>query len=136
MVGFSLDYWPPGIPDEPTVPAFTQAFATKGFVPCDDGTPEHGYEKIALYALRGEVTHAAIQRENGKWQSKLGEDEDIEHPLDGLEGPFYGSVVAFFKRPIGGDAPRVEPPAGSSRRSSVWQRIRSFLSRLSGSRPS
>jgi hypothetical protein len=42
---------------------------------------------------------------NGRWTSKLGEREDIEHSLHDLTGMVYGSVVLVLKRPI---------PAGDS----------------------
>ena len=80
----------------------SQALATEHFEPCLDGSREEGFEKIAIYALGAEVRHAARQEEDGTWRSKLGEDEDIEHTLDGLAGPLYGKVVAFLRRqPVG-----------------------------------
>jgi len=96
--GWSLDYWPNGVPQEESVGAFVQALATEHFEPCLDGSREEGFEKIAIYALGAEVRHAARQEEDGTWRSKLGEDEDIEHTLDGLAGPLYGKVVAFLRR--------------------------------------
>ncbi|HEV3384069.1 MAG TPA: hypothetical protein VG097_04600, partial [Gemmata sp.] len=47
----SVDFWPPDIPSEATLDAFTQAFATVGYVRCEGGEPEPGHEKVALYAL-------------------------------------------------------------------------------------
>lgn len=47
----------------------------------------------------GTPTHAARQLENGKWTSKLGQLEDIEHELDGLVGDKYGIVVTILRRP-------------------------------------
>lgn len=96
---WSLDYWPPGVPQEETVAAFVQALASVGFEPCPDGIREGGFEKIALYCLGTEVRHAARQEEDGTWRSKLGPDEDIEHTLDGLAGPLYGRVAAYLRRP-------------------------------------
>lgn len=74
---------------------------SQGYVPCSDGTLESGYEKIAIYAnRRDDWTHAARQRPDGWWTSKLGSDVDIIHltPED-LEGVEYGTVVMFLKRP-------------------------------------
>lgn len=93
-------YWPPNAPCEYTVSAYIEAYKTIGYIPCADDSLEQGFEKIALYALNGAPTHAARQLENGKWSSKLGRGEDIEHMLDGLTGNFYGVVVQFLKRPI------------------------------------
>lgn len=95
----SPDYWPTGIPNNETLSAFTQALATVGYEPCSDGNLDIGFEKVAIYALNNEVRHAALQQLNGTWKSKLASDEDIEHTLAGLEGPLYGSVIAFLRRP-------------------------------------
>ncbi len=97
------EYWPLPIPDEVTIQTFIEAFATRGFSVCTpDGEPEAGYHKIALFAKDdGTITHAA-RLEDGKrmWKSKLGPHEDIEHVLEGLEGPCYGKIVAFLRKPV------------------------------------
>src|SRR5205807_2520447 len=72
-------YWPSGVPREETLEAFRQAFATLGYVVCDDERLEEGYEKVALFASFGVPKHAARQLPSGRWTSKLGEREDIEH---------------------------------------------------------
>ena len=95
----SDDFWPTGTPQEETVAAVVLAFSTCGYAPCEDGTLESGVEKVAIYALRDAVKHAALQQENGKWRSKLGPHEDIETTLKGLIGPCYGQVVQFLARP-------------------------------------
>jgi hypothetical protein len=51
-------------------------------------------------ATDGEPTHAAQQLSNGKWTSKLGRWQDIEHELDGLVGEMYGTVKQILKRVI------------------------------------
>jgi len=71
-----------------------------GYSPCSDGSPEAGWEKVALYATDEGPTHAARQMPNGRWTSKLGPEEDIEHELQGLSGAFYGSVVRFLRRAV------------------------------------
>src|SRR4051812_38275073 len=43
-------FWPEGAPRELTVDAFLAAFATRGYVRCEDGSLEEGFEKVALYA--------------------------------------------------------------------------------------
>lgn len=95
-------HWPADVPREPTLEAFRQAFATLGYAICDDERLESGHEKIALFALRGEPRHAARQLPNGRWTSKLGPMEDIEHELHDLTGLVYGSVVLVMKRPLAG----------------------------------
>lgn len=93
-------YWPEEAPRTVTLDAFIRAFATKGYTPCEDGRFEHGFEKVALYALNGEPTHAARQTNDGGWSSKLGENHDVSHSLEALIGPVYGVVVQFLKRPL------------------------------------
>jgi hypothetical protein len=92
-------HWPTGIPREPTVDAFRLMFATLGFEPCPDADPERGFEKIALFATEAGVPkHAARQLATGRWTSKLGIFEDIEHDLRDLEGTVYGSVALIMRR--------------------------------------
>lgn len=94
-------YWVEGVPTKLTLAAFIQAYGTLGFVPCERSELEEGFEKIALYATPdGEPTHAARQLSNGKWTSKLGRWEDIEHELDGLVCEMYGAVRQVLKRPV------------------------------------
>jgi hypothetical protein len=40
---------------------------------------EPGFLKVALYGTGLTYTHAARQLADGKWTSKLGKGEDIEH---------------------------------------------------------
>jgi hypothetical protein len=76
------------------------AYGTLGFEPCDSGEVEEGFEKVAIYTdAGGEPTHAARQLANGRWTSKLGYLEDIEHDLDAVAGTHYGRVRAFLRRP-------------------------------------
>jgi hypothetical protein len=83
-----------------TCEAFRDAFATLGYVVCDHEQLEPGYEKIALFALAGQPKHAARQLPGGRWVSKLGPLEDIEHALHDLTGMLYGSVALVMKRPL------------------------------------
>ena len=80
--------------------AFRDAFGTLDYVVCDDDQLEPGYEKIALFALAGVPKHAAKQLPTGRWISKLGPSEDIEHGLHDLTGMVYGAVVLLMKRPV------------------------------------
>jgi hypothetical protein len=93
-------HWPPGVPRLVTLEAFRQAFAVLGYTVCDDDRPEAGCEKDALFALAGVPTHAARQLPGGRWTSKLGLMEDIEHALHDLTGMVYGSVAMVLKRPL------------------------------------
>lgn len=95
------DYWPLGAPAELAIDAFVRAFETLGYVPASDAELEPGYEKIALFARADVPTHAARQLRNGRWTSKLGRLEDIEHDLHALAGDLYGDVALVLKRPVG-----------------------------------
>jgi hypothetical protein len=94
------DAWPPGVARGETIEAFRDAFATLGYIVCDDDGAEEGFEKVALFALAGIPKHAARQLPGGRWTSKLGLGEDIVHALHDLTGMVYGSVVLIMKRPI------------------------------------
>ncbi|MEZ2302553.1 MAG: hypothetical protein ACBR13_12385 [Microcoleus sp.] len=79
--------------------AFIKAYQTIGYECCDNGDIEPGFQKIAIYTYNGEPQHAALQEENGMWKSKLGDWEDIQHELKGLENPnYYGVVQQILKR--------------------------------------
>lgn len=93
-------HWPADVIREETLTAFVAAFATLGYQPCPDAELESGFEKVALFASDdGIPTHAARQLPSGRWTSKLGFLEDIEHGLGALEGDLYGRVVQVLRRP-------------------------------------
>ncbi len=92
-------YWPEGAPREETIGAFIAAYGELGFISCDDPLLESGYEKLAIYAAPdGTPTHVARQLPSGFWSSKLGQLQDIQHQLEDLAGPVYGSCAQFLKR--------------------------------------
>lgn len=94
------NYWPPGIPRSPEVGALIQVFESLGFAICEDEQIETGYEKVAVFALSGEWSHAARQMEDGQWTSKVGQFEDITHPLlQNLADDAYGDVHCIMRRP-------------------------------------
>ena len=100
-VAGSFAYWPSNVPVQETLKAFIKAFGSIGFTPCGNANIEQGYEKIALYVNgNGKPTHASRQLPNGRWTSKLGQSQGIEHELDGLTGAVYGVVAQVLKRPI------------------------------------
>ena len=102
-------YWPDGLPRDDGLSNVMAALATAGYVPCDDATLEDGIQKIAFYAIDGFFKHVAVQLADGRWSSKLGPDELIEHDeLDALASHAnvggewqYGEVVAFMCRARG-----------------------------------
>jgi hypothetical protein len=93
-------HWPIATPDDDYgIGTLEQAFLSLGFEDCDDGSLESDYEKVALYGTTLFYTHAARQMSNGRWTSKLGRAEDIEHDTpDDLAGGLYGEVAQFMKR--------------------------------------
>ena len=91
-------YWPPTAPRETSLEAFIKVFNNLGYEKCDNPDLESGYRKVTIYAKDGIPTHAARQLNNGKWTSKLGKAEDVEH--DGLMLPIlsYGQPILFLRR--------------------------------------
>ncbi len=85
--------------------AVVQAFAQVGYSRCKNGTLETGFEKIAIYATRDadkklQPEHASRQLVDGRWTSKMGNDEDIEHTtVADVSGPEYGKVLCYMRRP-------------------------------------
>jgi hypothetical protein len=93
------DFWPSAVASEESIAAFQAMFASLGYAACATSDAEPAVEKIALFIdVNGVPTHAARQLPNGRWTSKLGELEDIEHDLTDLEGEAYGKVVVLMKR--------------------------------------
>jgi hypothetical protein len=78
-----------------------QTFSILGYKEETDSSFEPEFEKVALYSdADGLPSHAARQKGDGFWTSKLGEAEDIEHDtLEALEGEAYGKVKIILKRP-------------------------------------
>jgi hypothetical protein len=61
---------------------------------------ERGVRKVAIYAINGNVTHAAAQPvdKNGRWHSKIGFNVNILHDLQDLVGHRYGEVVKILRQ--------------------------------------
>jgi hypothetical protein len=97
-------YWPAGAPRANSIAALVKAFATLGYLECNDNecinpAYEPVFDRIAIYALLGDPKHAARQIDARLWTSKMGQNIDIETTLRALEGPYYGRVVKILKRP-------------------------------------
>ena len=93
-------HWPVAVPnDEYGIGILERAFLSLGFEDCNDGSLESEFEKVALYGNSFFYTHSARQLPSGKWTSKLGRLEDIEHETpDDVAGGVYGEVAQFMKR--------------------------------------
>jgi len=78
-----------------------QYFINKGFAKNPNDSFEEGFLKIALYADGNNFCHVARQLLDGKWTSKLGEWEDIEHnSLHDLCGDFFGKDIIVLAKKI------------------------------------
>ena len=101
-------WWEPGVywpvespPDDHGIGTLEQMFLFLGYEDCPGSDLEAGFEKVALYGDSLFYTHAARQLRGGKWTSKLGRAEDIEHDTpDDVAGGVYGEVVQYMKRRI------------------------------------
>ncbi len=94
-------YWPPGAVRDGSLEAFISGYGALGYSLCSDGELEPGFEKLVVYATsRGSPQHVARQLLDGRWTSKLGNEEDIEHvgPRS-LAGSKYGNPALYLRRP-------------------------------------
>jgi hypothetical protein len=97
----AISVWPAELRREETLTAFQDLFGRYGFETCTTEEFEPGVEKVALFATADSCpTHAARQLPTGRWTSKLGKSEDIEHDLHALAREVYGAVVRVFRRPV------------------------------------
>lgn len=98
-----VSYWPvPATPADSGVGDLIAMFTSLGFVECESADLELGFEKVAVYGLSQLLyTHAAILLPTGKWTSKLGAWELIEHDTpEDVAGGVYGDLYQFMKRPL------------------------------------
>ena len=95
-----FEWWPHRVPRSYELASFLALARHQGFEPCDDGDMQPGFTKVAFYGSRDRVRHAARQLPDGRWQSKLGLDHDIEHDLLALVGEEYGSLLAVVRKKV------------------------------------
>jgi hypothetical protein len=82
-----------------TIESLITTFTEIGYEICDEARLEEGLDKVALYAKEGNWTHASRQLPDGRWTSKLGFGEDIEHATpEDLSGDLYGEVYCIMKK--------------------------------------
>jgi len=93
-------FWFPGVEREWSARAIRKIFENHGYQACDSYDLEEGYEKVVFYVDEGGVPrHFARQLDNGKWTSKLGDLNDIEHDnLESIICPAYGRPQTVLKR--------------------------------------
>ena len=98
------DYcWTDHRPPDSLLSTYVTFFESHGFELSDDDVLEKGYAKVTIYLLDGMFTHVARQLSNGRWTSKIGKLEDIQHALAEIESPEdqpygYGRASVFMKR--------------------------------------
>ena len=97
----AVTYWPNENASE-NVEEFIHALQEgKGYEVCKSADFENGFQKIALYVMKGTkiCTHAARQLTTGFWTSKLGREQDIQHETPyTIEGDIYGEVYCIMRR--------------------------------------
>lgn len=92
-------YWPPGFPLSDSEDTLVAILEVHGFSKCQSYEQEAGYEKVVIYCRDGRIKHAARQLRSGRWASKLGEEQDIEHErAEHVEGDAYGSIAQILRR--------------------------------------
>ncbi len=103
-------FWP--VDSEPNDYSFeniVHIFKNRGYTKPSDDSFEIFHKKVAIYAIYGLIesdkwwfTHVCDQLNSGKWTSKLGPDEDIEHgsisSLAGFVEDEYGEIKLILKR--------------------------------------
>jgi hypothetical protein len=93
-------YWPTSRRDG-SLEAITEGFGALGYSACESPELESDYEKVAIFANDDGPTHVARQLSTGRWTSKLGKLEDIDHStLADIECDLYGRPVLFMRRPL------------------------------------
>jgi len=96
---YAAGYRWPGADRTPFVESLVAIFAGMSYEICDSSSLEEGFDKIAIYAKAGLWKHASRQLPDGRWTSKLGSDEDIQHTTpDELSGNLYGTVHCIMKK--------------------------------------
>ena len=83
-----------------SVNSYIDYFTKLGFELTKDIRLEKGVAKIAIYTNEvNEFKHVARQLADGRWASKIGNWEDIEHTtLDAIAGGSYGNHNIYMQR--------------------------------------
>ena len=91
-------YWP--VERSPKIGSLIKVFEFLGYHQ-DLTLIETNVDKVALFAKNGNWTHAARLLPSGKWTSKCGLFEDLEHDsLEILTGDLYGEIHCVLTRPL------------------------------------
>ncbi len=92
-------WWPSKIPKGTDPESLIAAFKAVGFEKCSSGLREPGFDKVALYQMNNEWTHAARIITDEVYHSKMGQLWDIYHSSGDLfkDSP-YGNIFCYMKR--------------------------------------
>jgi hypothetical protein len=97
-----LHYWPVNFARSYASDVWVRVYATIGYSVCADGELEDSYEKIVIYTnAYGGVEHVARQLPDGRWTSKIGDEEDIIHESPQSLSVGYGQPTIFMRRRLG-----------------------------------
>jgi hypothetical protein len=94
-------HWPENILQNASLNAYIELYEQHGFEKLSSLNADFvgGVTKIALYGKGDDFMHASKQMPDGRWASKLGPLQDVEHDnLRVLEGPTYGMVKAIMQK--------------------------------------
>lgn len=125
-------YWPDGLPRNNSVEDFFLAFEREGFEKCDTGEHEEGYEKVAIYVNESNVPqHLARDIGDGRWQSKLGDLQDIhQHTLEAVEIESYGKAKYFMRKRLKAEAEEEGSEGEESKRAEAQEGSEADVSRV------
>ena len=95
-------YWPPGVHRLSGIAYLVGAYLAEGFSVCHQAACQKydsTSDSIVLYERNRIGTHAARLLANGRWSSKLGDIEDVQHQTpEALSGTRYGGPIVYMKR--------------------------------------
>lgn len=113
-------WWPDGVADDFTPQSLVDAFIAVGFEIADNGDPESGYNKVALYKGYSRMlgytiwTHAARIVAPGILHSKFGNAFDGTHSPETVKmvasgSPYssYGEIFRYMKRSTSVETPEI-----------------------------
>ena len=94
-------WWPPIAEKTMDKNALIKAFEYLGFELCKNADIENDYDKVVLFSLNDQWTHAARIVSDGIEHSKFGQCWNAYHSGNGIfEGTAYGTEYAYMKRKI------------------------------------
>lgn len=84
-----------------SIKPYVEFFKENGFSICETNVVEEGFEKICIYSKNGIFSHVSRQLKDGRWASKMGNYEDIEHlSVFDVNGEGYGAPEVYMKKEI------------------------------------